>query len=61
MLREISRVTAACCSTLWATASITILLSILLHGATVTPVLRVLDRRSGRDTESAQLGLPLPS
>ncbi|MFY9292153.1 MAG: cation:proton antiporter [Methylorubrum rhodinum] len=46
---------------LWATASITILLSILLHGATVTPVLRVLDRRSGRDTESAQLGLPLPS
>lgn len=46
---------------LWATASVTILLSILLHGTTVTPVLRFLDRRSGRDTESAQLGLQLPT
>jgi NhaP-type Na+/H+ or K+/H+ antiporter len=46
---------------LWSTVSLTILISILLHGATVTPVLRYLDWRSGRDTESAQLGLPLPS
>ncbi|MER2266940.1 cation:proton antiporter [Methylobacterium oxalidis] len=46
---------------LWSTAGLTILISILLHGVTVTPVLRFLDRRSGRDTESAQLGLPLPS
>jgi len=41
--------------------SLTVLISIVLHGATVTPVLRYLDWRSGRDTESAQLGLPLPS
>jgi NhaP-type Na+/H+ or K+/H+ antiporter len=46
---------------LWATAGLTILVSILLHGVTVTPILSYLDRRSGRDTESAQLGLPLPS
>ncbi|RYE14049.1 MAG: sodium:proton antiporter, partial [Sphingobacteriaceae bacterium] len=43
------------------TASLTILLSIFLHGTTVTPVLSFLDRRSGRDTESAQLDLALPS
>jgi NhaP-type Na+/H+ or K+/H+ antiporter len=46
---------------LWSTASLTILLSIFLHGTTVTPVLSFLDRRSGRDTESAQLDLALPS
>ncbi|GJD98029.1 cation:proton antiporter [Methylobacterium iners] len=46
---------------LWSTAALTILISIVLHGITVTPVLRFLDRKSGRDTESAQLGLPLAS
>lgn len=46
---------------LWSAAGLTILVSIFLHGVTVTPVLRYLDRRSGRDTETAQLGLPLPS
>lgn len=46
---------------LWSAAALTILISVLLHGVTVTPVLRFLDRRSGRNTESAQLGLPLPS
>jgi NhaP-type Na+/H+ or K+/H+ antiporter len=45
---------------LWATAGLTVLISILLHGITVTPVLRALDRRMGRDTESAQLDLTLP-
>ena len=45
---------------LWSTAGLTILISIILHGITVTPVLRFVDRTSGRDTESAQLGLPLP-
>ena len=44
---------------LWATAGLTVLISILLHGVTVTPVLRALDRRMGRDTESAQLDLSL--
>jgi NhaP-type Na+/H+ or K+/H+ antiporter len=46
---------------LWSTAALTILISIVLHGITVTPVLIFVDRKSGRDTESAQLGLPLPS
>lgn len=46
---------------LWSTAALTILISIILHGITITPVLRFLDRTSGRDTESAQLGLPLPT
>ncbi|GJD95207.1 cation:proton antiporter [Methylobacterium iners] len=46
---------------LWSTAALTILVSIVLHGTTITPVLRFIDRRSGRDTESAQLDLKLPS
>lgn len=44
---------------IWSTAGLTILLSIVLHGVTVTPVLTLLDRRSGRDTESAQAELDL--
>ena len=44
---------------LWATAGLTVLVSIILHGMTVTPVLRFLDRRSGRDTQSGQLEIPL--
>lgn len=44
---------------IWATASLTVLVSILMHGISVTPVLRALDRRMGRNTESAQLDLTL--
>lgn len=44
---------------IWSTAGLTILLSIVLHGVTVTPVLTLLDRRSGRNTESAQAELDL--
>lgn len=44
-----------------ATAGLVVLVSIVLHGVTVTPTLRYLDRRSGRDTESAQLDLALPA
>lgn len=46
---------------LWATAGLTVLISILLHGITVTPVLRAVDRRMGRETETAQLDLALKS
>ncbi|MCJ2052847.1 cation:proton antiporter [Methylobacterium sp. J-070] len=45
---------------LWSTAGLAVLISFLLHGVTVTPVLCALDRRMGRDTESAQLDLTLP-
>ena len=44
---------------LWATVGLTVLVSIVMHGITVTPVLRFLDRRSGCDTERGQLDLAL--
>ncbi|GJD51271.1 K(+)/H(+) antiporter NhaP2 [Methylobacterium crusticola] len=44
---------------LWATAGLTVLVSILMHGVTVTPILGALDRKMGRDTESGQLDLTL--
>ncbi|MCJ2061602.1 cation:proton antiporter [Methylobacterium sp. J-088] len=44
---------------LWATVGLAVLVSIVMHGITVTPVLRFLDHRSGRDTASGQLDLAL--
>jgi sodium/hydrogen antiporter len=41
----------------WSTLAFVVLFSVLLHGATVTPVMRYLDRRRGRTVE--QLTLPL--
>jgi NhaP-type Na+/H+ or K+/H+ antiporter len=47
---------------LWSTMSLTVLISIVLHGATVTPVMRYLDRRAGRvDEDLDQLELALTS
>ena len=37
---------------LWAIVGLIVLLSILLHGLTVTPVMRLLDRRQGRDPDA---------
>ncbi|QYC11898.1 cation:proton antiporter [Brevundimonas nasdae] len=37
---------------LWAIVGLVVLLSILLHGLTVTPVMRGLDRRQGRDPDA---------
>lgn len=34
---------------LWAVVGLIILLSILMHGVTVTPVMRLLDRRRAKD------------
>ena len=39
---------------LWAIVGLVILLSILLHGLTVTPVMRRLDRRLGRDPDAPE-------
>ena len=36
---------------LWAIVGLIILMSILMHGITVTPVMRLLDRRQGRDPD----------
>jgi NhaP-type Na+/H+ or K+/H+ antiporter len=36
---------------LWAIVGLTTLLSILLHGLTVTPIMRTLDRQHGRDPD----------
>jgi len=45
---------------LWSAMSLTVLISIVLHGATVTPVMRYLDRRAGRvDEEADQFELEL--
>lgn len=38
---------------LWAITGLVVLLSILLHGLTVTPAMRLLDRRHGRDPDAA--------
>jgi sodium/hydrogen antiporter len=37
---------------LWAIMGLVVLLSILLHGLTVTPIMRNLDRRQGRDPDA---------
>ena len=42
---------------IWSIVGFVVLVSILLHGASVTPMMRYLDRRSGRVAE--QLTLPM--
>ena len=37
---------------LWAIAGLVILMSVLMHGLTVTPVMRLLDRKHGRDPDA---------
>jgi NhaP-type Na+/H+ or K+/H+ antiporter len=37
---------------LWSIVGLVALLSILLHGLTVTPAMRMLDRRHGRDPDA---------
>lgn len=44
---------------LWAIVGLVVLLSILLHGLTVTPIMRLLDRSRGRDPD-ADDALPPP-
>lgn len=39
---------------LWAIIGLIVLLSILLHGLTVTPVMRLLDRSRGRDPDAPE-------
>ena len=38
---------------LWAIVGLVVLLSVLIHGLTVTPVMRLLDRSQGRDPDAA--------
>ncbi len=40
---------------LWAIMGLVVLLSILMHGLTVTPVMRTLDRRQGRDPDADEV------
>ena len=44
---------------LWSTMGLIVLFSVVLHGTTVTPVMRWLDRRSGRTTNTDQIELEL--
>lgn len=47
---------------LWAIVGLIILLSIIIHGLTVTPIMRGLDRRQGRDPDApAQIDETLPT
>jgi NhaP-type Na+/H+ or K+/H+ antiporter len=57
---------------LWSAVSLVVLISIVLHGVTVTPVMRYLDRRAGRtppgegaadkdDAEPTEEGQPAPA
>ncbi|MBM6595119.1 cation:proton antiporter [Microvirga pudoricolor] len=39
---------------LWAIIGLIVLLSILLHGLTVTPIMRLLDRKQGRDPDAPE-------
>jgi len=43
---------------LWAIVGLVVLLSILLHGLTVTPVMRLLDRSRGRDPDAEAVPPP---
>ena len=43
---------------LWAILGLVVLLSVLMHGLTVTPVMRLLDRKQGRNPDTE--GLPPP-
>lgn len=43
---------------LWGIVGITVLFSILLHGLTVTPAMRLLDRQHGRDPDRAGVAPP---
>ena len=43
---------------LWAIVGLVALLSILLHGLTVTPVMRSIDRQQGRDPDRLDAALP---
>jgi len=46
---------------LWAIVGLIVLFSILLHGLTVTPIMRKLDRREGRDPDALEReGVPPP-
>ena len=49
-LNEIGPIEAA--DRLWAIVGLIILMSIVMHGITVTPVMRLLDRRQGRDPDA---------
>ena len=43
---------------LWAIVGLAVLVSILLHGLTVTPVMRLLDRNRGIDPDTGEIADP---
>ncbi|HVF95037.1 MAG TPA: cation:proton antiporter, partial [Sphingomonas sp.] len=46
-----NEITGAPAERLWGLLGVVVLLSILLHGLTVTPIMRSLDRQQGRDPD----------
>jgi NhaP-type Na+/H+ or K+/H+ antiporter len=57
----INRLDSAEADRLWAIVGFVVLLSILVHGLTVTPIMRSLDRRQGRDPDRTGHDSPGPS
>jgi len=45
---------------LWAIMSLIVLLSIIMHGLTVTPIMRAIDRKHGRDPDALYEAEPAP-
>ena len=39
---------------LWAIVGLVIIISVLMHGLTVTPVMRIFDRSQGRDPDAVE-------
>ncbi|NOG69976.1 sodium:proton antiporter [Roseicella sp. DB1501] len=50
----LNRMEVAQAEHLWGFVGLVVLLSILLHGLTVTPIMRSLDRRQGRDPDTGE-------
>ncbi|MET0507908.1 MAG: cation:proton antiporter [Burkholderiaceae bacterium] len=57
----VNRLEPAEADRLWAFTGFVVLLSILIHGLTVTPIMRSLDRRQGRDPDRTGRAAPASS
>ncbi len=57
----VNRLEPAEADRLWAFTGFVVLLSILIHGLTVTPIMRSLDRRQGRDPDRTGGAAPASS
>ena len=57
----LNRLDYAAAERLWGIVALVVLLSVLLHGLTLTPVMRSLDRQQGRDPDADDRSEPMPA